>query len=53
MGTDGRLAKPFPFPGLVLRGQAPQRAATHVAGDGGEPDPVRRTAVRDGRPRTR
>jgi DNA-binding response OmpR family regulator len=53
LGADDYLGKPFHFPELILRIQAPARCKPHarprmlhVAGI--ELDPVRRTAVRDG-----
>ncbi|WP_194244306.1 response regulator transcription factor [Nonomuraea phyllanthi] len=55
LGADDYLAKPFHFPELVLRVQAlarrrPDAQPRILRAAGIELDPVRRTAVRDGRP---
>ncbi|MFF0558675.1 response regulator transcription factor [Streptomyces sp. NPDC004266] len=55
LGADDYLAKPFHFPELVLRIRAlarrrPTVRARTLRAAGLELDPVRRTAVRDGRP---
>ncbi|MFF8377882.1 response regulator transcription factor [Streptomyces sp. NPDC015661] len=55
LGADDYLAKPFHFPELVLRVRAlarrrPAARARTLRAAGLELDPVRRTAVRDGRP---
>ena len=55
LGADDYLAKPFHFPELVLRIQALARRKPHarprtLQAAGIELDPLRRTAVRDGRP---
>ncbi|MGN9794783.1 response regulator transcription factor [Streptomyces sp. OZ13] len=55
LGADDYLGKPFHFPELVLRirSLARRRPAAHartLRAAGLELDPVRRTAVRDGRP---
>jgi len=57
LGADDYLAKPFHFPELVLRVRALARRRPDVRppvlrAAGIELDPVRRTAVRDGRPLT-
>jgi DNA-binding response OmpR family regulator len=54
LGADDYLAKPFHFPELVLRVQAlarrrPSARARIMRAAGVELDPVRRTAIRDGR----
>lgn len=54
LGADDYLAKPFHFPELVLRIQALARRKPHarprtLRAAGIELDPLRRTAVRDGR----
>ena len=54
LGADDYLAKPFHFPELVLRIQAlarrkPDARPRHLEAAGISLDPVRRTAVRDGR----
>ena len=54
LGADDYLAKPFHFPELVLRIQAlarrkPDARPRHLHAAGISLDPVRRTAVRDGR----
>ncbi len=53
-GADDYLAKPFHFPELILRIHAPARRRPHARprtlhAAGIELDPLRRTAVRDGR----
>ncbi|WP_426362175.1 response regulator transcription factor [Streptomyces sp. E-08] len=55
LGADDYLAKPFHFPELVLRVRAlahrrPSARARTLRAAGVELDPVRRTALRDGRP---
>ncbi|MFF9850989.1 response regulator transcription factor [Streptomyces litmocidini] len=55
LGADDYLAKPFHFPELVLRVRSltrrrPAARARTLRAAGLELDPVRRTAVRDGRP---
>lgn len=55
LGADDYLAKPFHFPELVLRVQGlarrrPSARARTLRAAGLELDPVRRTALRDGRP---
>ncbi|WNI20817.1 response regulator transcription factor [Streptomyces sp. ITFR-16] len=55
LGADDYLAKPFHFPELILRVRAlarrrPAARARVLRAAGLELDPVRRTAVRDGRP---
>ncbi|MFD2080599.1 DNA-binding response regulator, OmpR family, contains REC and winged-helix (wHTH) domain [Actinopolymorpha cephalotaxi] len=54
LGADDYLGKPFHFPELVLRIRAlarrrPDARPRHLRAAGIELDPVRRTAVRDGR----
>ena len=54
LGADDYLAKPFHFPELILRIQAlarrrPDARPRRLHAAGIELDPVRRTAVRDGR----
>jgi DNA-binding response OmpR family regulator len=55
LGADDYLAKPFHFPELVLRVRSlarrrPAARARTLRAAGVELDPVRRTALRDGRP---
>ncbi|MFD7496588.1 response regulator transcription factor [Streptomyces sp. NPDC059832] len=55
LGADDYLAKPFHFPELILRIRSlarrrPAARARTLRAAGLELDPVRRTAVRDGRP---
>ncbi|MFD7677618.1 response regulator transcription factor [Streptomyces sp. NPDC060187] len=55
LGADDYLAKPFHFPELILRIRSlarrrPTARARTLRAGGLELDPVRRTAVRDGRP---
>ncbi|MFE5589063.1 response regulator transcription factor [Streptomyces sp. NPDC056549] len=55
LGADDYLTKPFHFPELVLRVRAlahrrPSARARTLRAAGVELDPVRRTALRDGRP---
>jgi DNA-binding response OmpR family regulator len=54
LGADDYLAKPFHFPELILRIRAlarrrPDARPRHLRAAGIDLDPVRRTAVRDGR----